>query len=344
MMKLLSQLKKSDLAGKNVFLRASLNVAIDRDKIVEPFKIVTNKRTLDYLLHNGARVAFTSHRSEEGTSFSDVAQEIGKILGHELFFVQEVTGPAIRAALQEHNLVFIDNIELRPEEKTNDPAFAKELAEGFDLFVFDAFSDAHRKYVTRFGIIDLLPSYAGFTLHQEVQRLSQGLDAPRDGKVVVLGGAKISTKLPVITNFLDKAECILLGGALINQHEELAKIADPKIILPRDTNPAQGNALDIGPAAIAEYTEIIRRAKFVIWNGPMGKYEDSSYAAGTKAIAEAIPAVPTSIIGGGDTIAAVNALTPGAKFTYVSTGGGAMLEFLAGKELPALKALEYYNG
>ena len=133
------------------------------------------------------------------------------------------------------------------------------------------------------------------------------------------------------------------AGKLINEHEELAKLTDPKIILPLDTNPAEGNALDIGPKAIAHYCEIIRTAKFVIWNGPMGKYEDAPYADGTKALAEAIASAPRSIIGGGDTIAAVNALVPSAKFTYISTGGGAMLEFLAGKRLPALEALGYYG-
>lgn len=343
MMKLLSQLTKKDLEGKKVLLRVDFNVAIEDGKIVEDFKIKSHKKCIEYLLENGASVACCSHRSEAGETFNEVAGQIGKILGKDIFFVKDVEGEAIKSAIKSHDLVLINNIELRPEEKTNDPEWAQELAGCFDLFVFDAFASAHRSYVTREGIMHILPSYAGFIIESETKALSDAIATPREGKVVVLGGAKISTKLPVIANFLDKAEHIVLGGALINQHEELAKIADPKIILPRDTNPTEGNAFDIGPTAIAEYTNIICGAKFVIWNGPMGKYEDAAYAQGTRAVAEAVSRVPRSVIGGGDTIAAVNALVPSAKFTYISTGGGAMLEFLAGKRLPALEALGYYG-
>ncbi|MEK7616281.1 MAG: phosphoglycerate kinase [Patescibacteria group bacterium] len=343
MMKLLRDIPKGELKNKKVFLRVDFNVAREGEKIVEPFKIETHKETIDYLLNNGARVVCTSHISEEGQSFAPIAKQIGEILGHEFFFVDEVTGPAIRSAIQDHSLVLVDNIELRAEEKTNDPEFAKELAGGFDLFVFDAFASAHRSYVTREGIMHLLPSYAGFVVEKEVKELSDALKAPAEHKVVVLGGAKISTKMPVIQNFLDKAEYILLGGTLINQHEELQAIKNPKVILPKDTNPTEGNAFDIGPQAIAQYSKIIRKAAFVIWNGPMGKYEDPQYAGGTKTIAEAVASAPFSIIGGGDTVAAVDKFGLREKYSYVSTGGGAMLEFLSGKELPALKALGYYE-
>ena len=142
---------------------------------------------------------------------------------------------------------------------------------------------------------------------------------------------------------MDKAEYILLGGALINQHEELHKINNSKVILPKDTVPPEGNAFDIGPEAIAQFCQIIRDAKFVIWNGPMGKYEEAQYEAGTKEIAQAVADAKFSIIGGGDTVAAVDKFGLREKFSYVSTGGGAMLEFLSGKELPALKALGYYD-
>ena len=342
-MKLLSQLKKEDLQGKKVLLRVDFNVAREGDKIVEPFKIETHQETIDYLFQNGAKVVCTSHISEEGESFAPVVKQIGEILGHEFFFVREVTGKVIREAMENHPLVLVDNIELRPEEKTNDPVFAQELAEGFDFFVFDAFASAHRSYVTREGIMHVLPSYAGFVIEREVRELSKALKAPADGKMVVLGGAKISTKMPVIQNFLDKAQYILLGGALINQHEELRKINNPKVILPKDTYPAGDNAFDIGPAAIKEYCDIIKSARFVIWNGPVGKYEEAPYDTGTKAVARAITKVPFSIIGGGDTVAAIDKFGLRDKFSYVSTGGGAMLEFLAGKRLPALEALGYYT-
>jgi len=322
MMKLLSQLNKSDLAGKKVLLRVDFNVAVEGDKIVEPFKIIASLPTIRHLVNNGAIVTLASH-IESVKSFDSIRDQIMKILG-------------VKVDL-------LENTRVNPGEKTDDENFAKQLADGFDLYINDAFAAAHSAHASVHAITKLLPSYAGFIIESETKALADAISAPREGKVVVLGGAKISTKMPMITNFLDKAEAILLGGKLINEHEELAKLTDPKIILPLDTNPAEGNALDIGPKAIAHYCEIIRTAKFVIWNGPMGKYEDAPYADGTKALAEAIASAPRSIIGGGDTIAAVNALVPSAKFTYISTGGGAMLEFLAGKRLPALEALGYYG-
>lgn len=321
-MKLLSQLNKADLFGKKVLLRVDFNVAVEGDKIIEPFKIEAAKPTIQYLFDHGAEITLASH-IESVKSFDPIREQIMEILGRKI--------------------TLLENTRANEGEKKDDPAFAQELAKGHDLYVNDAFAAVHRAHASVHAITQYLPSYAGLLIEQETKELSQALDAPAQGKVVVLGGAKIETKMPVITNFLDKAERILLGGALINQHEELKQLTDPKIVLPKDMVPASGWAFDIGPQASQEYAEIIQKAKMIVWNGPMGKYEERNYAEGTRKIAEAVAQAPFSVIGGGDTVAAIDAFGLRDKYTYVSTGGGAMLEFLAGKELPALKALGYYD-
>ncbi len=393
-MKFLKDLTKQDLNGKKVLVRVDFNVAIEDGEIVEPFKITSNKPTIDYLLKHGASVVCVSHRSESGASFADVAKQIGEILGHEVFFVKDVTGMAIQLAVKNHQLVLVDNIELRSEEKKNDPAWAQELAQGFDLFVFDAFASAHRSYVTREGIMHVLPSYAGFIMEQEVRELTKAITAPAEGKVVVLGGAKIGTKLPMIKNFTGKAEWILIGGAIANNFfkyhkleigksiydadfvEQIAGIERKNIFVPEDLivstdlegqetireAPEKGvmpgeYILDIGPRTAKYFAEHIKAASLVIWNGPMGKSEVPAFAEGTRIVAEAIASNPNSIIGGGDTIAAARQFGLLEKFgpdafgsglrlkrrSYVSTGGGAMLDFLGGNRLPALEALRYYE-
>lgn len=322
MMKLLSQLEKKDLQGKKVFLRVDFNVAVAEGKITEGFKIEAAKPSIEYLLKNGALVTLASH-IESVPSFDPIRSQIDAILGVQV--------------------KLLENTRANPGEKEDSDAFAQELAKGFDLYVNDAFAAVHRAHASVRAITKYLPSYAGLLIEQETKELVEALKAPAQGKVVILGGAKISTKLPVVQNFLDKCEYILLGGALVNEREALANLQNPKIILPKDTVPAQGNALDIGPEAIKEFCEIIGRAEFVVWNGPMGKYEDTLYARGTEAIARAASQAPFSIVGGGDTVAAVDTFALRDKFSYVSTGGGAMLEFLSGKRLPALEALGYYE-
>lgn len=322
MMKLLSQLSKDDLAGKKVFLRVDFNVAVTDNKITEPFKIEEAKPTIMYLLDKGAEVTLASH-IESVKSFDPIREQIMQILGRQI--------------------PLLENTRANAGEKEDNEAFAQELAKGHDLYVNDAFAAAHRAHASVHAITKLLPSYAGLLMERETNELSKALSTSTEGKVVVLGGAKIETKMPVIQNFLDKADHILLGGALINQRAELAAIAHPKIIIPKDTNPPEGNAFDIGPQTIRAYQDILAKAKFVVWNGPVGKYEDAAYVPGTRAIAEAVSKVPFSLIGGGDTVAAVDVFGLRDKYSYVSTGGGAMLEFLSGKQLPALIALDYYG-
>lgn len=358
-MKLLKDLTKQDLDGKKVLVRVDFNVAVEAGKITEPFKIAAAKPTIEYLVNNGAIVTLASHIESVG-SFEGLREQVNEILGMKV------------------NL--LENTRANEGEKKDDIEFAKILAKGHDLYVNDAFAAAHRAHASTHVIATLLPSYAGFLMEKEVTELTKAIDAPADGKVVVLGGAKIGTKLPMIKNFTSKAEWILIGGAIANNffkyHKleigkslfdadfvgEIAGIERKNIFVPEDLivstdlegketvreAPEKGALpgeyiLDIGPRTAKYFAEHIKAAKLVIWNGPMGKSEVPAFAEGTKIVAEAIANNPNSIIGGGDTIAIVDALVPGAKFGYVSTGGGAMLSFLGGEELPALKALGYYE-
>lgn len=379
MMRLLRQLTEVDIKGKHVLLRVDFNVAIEGDKITEAFKIEQAKETIEYLLYHGASVALAGHITAID-SFKPIAQEIARVLGKKMIFAGNCTGMEVASAIAERDLVLLENLRLNEGEKKNDPEFAKLLAKPFDLCVDDAFGVAHRKHASVCAVTEFLPSYAGFLIEKEIRELGGALNAPVTRKVLVLGGAKISTKLPVIKNFIGKAEKILLGGALVNNiykyhglqigkslfdkdcMDEIKNIPRQNVIVPEDvvlsTDPTgQGPIrfggekncepddmiLDIGPETARRYAEIIREASLVIWNGPMGKFEVPEFSIGTRVVAEACASAKHSIIGGGETIAAVRALTPDAKFSYVSTGGGAMLELLAGNRLPALEALGYYD-
>jgi phosphoglycerate kinase len=300
-----------------------------------------------------------------------------------MVFVDECVGAHVASGIAERQLVLLENVRMHEGEKANDPEFAKQMAKPFDIYINDAFGAAHRTHASVSAITEYLPSYAGFLMEKEVATLSEALTAPAKGKVMLLGGAKIGTKLPVIRNFLDKAETILVGGALINNfykferlevgkslidEESLPFLKDlprKKVILPEDvvvSTDATGAGfvhavgeknvaydeiiLDVGPKTANQFADIIRKSEMIIWNGPMGKSEVTEFAGATRTVIEAIAASKHSIIGGGDTIAAVNALAPNlglAKFSYVSTGGGAMLDFLGGLRLPALETLGYYK-
>ena len=357
-MKLLKDLTKQDLEGKKVLLRVDLNGAVKDGKIAEPYKIAAAKPTIEYLVDNNALVTLASH-IESVRSFEGLREQINAILGQ--------------------SVELLENTRVNPGEKTNDGTFARELAKNHDLYVNDAFAAAHRAHASVSAITKVLPSYAGLLMVREVAELSKALDAPSAGKVLVLGGAKIGTKLPIIKNFTNKAEYILIGGAIAStflkyrglevgkslvdadQTEQIKTLDMRKVLLPEDivlSTDMTGNSfvrsapekdilpeeyiLDIGPRTARRYADIIKKSSMVVWNGPLGLSEVPAFASGTRTVVEAIGENPRSIIGGGDTIAAADTLVPGAKFGYVSTGGGAMLSFLGGERLPALEALGYY--
>ncbi len=386
-MKLLRSLTASDLKDKQVLLRVDFNVPLFRSssskmktvQIADDFRLKAHKDTIDYLLDNGARVALLAHISDID-SFKPIIDQISGVIGHEIHFVSDCVGKIVGKALDKHNLVLLENVRQHKGEMNNDDDFAKELVSGFDLYVNDAFSVSHRDHASLTGVTKYLPSYAGMVIELETKSLQNAIDAPQAGKTLILGGAKISTKLPVIRNFADRAEDILIGGALVNNFLKyngyevgksivdkqnlhlIGELKDAVLNLPRDlitsmsadgknqTNINNINEIDkncsifdIGPETAEHYSEIIGRSKMVIWNGPMGLAEVDAFAEGTKKIAEAVIKCHNAYIGGGDTIAEVDELGMLDKMAHVSTGGGAMLMFLSAQRMPGLDVLGYYN-
>lgn len=354
-----------DLKDKKVLLRVDFDIPVsDKGQIEEAFRIKKQKETLDYLVDHGAKVVMIAHISDEsvGQSFSALMPQFHILLGYEINFLKTV--PEIGPYLENYaGPALLDNVRQNDGEKKNDPEFAKQLAAGFDIYVNNDFAVCHRDHASVSAVAKLLPSYAGFIIEEEVAHLSGVINSPNEGKVIVIGGAKAESKVPVIDNFIDKADKILVGGVVANDMLKEkgmdigASIADenskellagldlnsPVLVLPNDFVISENKILDIGPETEKEYSEILSGASIIIWNGPMGMFEKPDFAHGTKVVAEAMVASKAKkIIGGGDTITAVDGLGLLGKFDFVSTGGGAMLAFLAGEKLPGLEALGYY--
>ncbi|MEK7203586.1 MAG: phosphoglycerate kinase [Patescibacteria group bacterium] len=374
-MKKIQDLSESDLKDKKVFLRVDFNVPIqltDNSKqLTETYRIKAYKETIDFLFSAGAKVALVSHVA---SSFKDIIREIGEILGHQVTFEDDILNPQFNS-----QLTLFENVRKYEGEQINDSGFAEDLAKNFDVYVNDAFSVSHRKHASVSVITKFLPSYSGFLMAKEVENLDKVINEPAQGKTVILGGAKVATKLPVIKNFLGKAEHILVAGALANtvfkakglkigkstveEVEEQIDWNNPKMILPKDIAVSEDKSgetfpevfpvkdleenqyiLDIGPETIKEFSGIIKNSKTVIFNGPLGLAEIEVFSNGTKTVLDSmIRSGAFTVIGGGDTLALVEKLGLLDKFSYVSTGGGAMLEFLAGNKLPGLGALGYYG-
>ncbi|MEK7537140.1 MAG: phosphoglycerate kinase [Patescibacteria group bacterium] len=379
MFKKLEQFSKEELSGKKVFLRVDFNIPLTQlptssFRLTETYRIKAHKETIDFLLSAGAKVGLVSHIND---SFKNITEEIGIILGHQLNFEEDILNPKL-----DSPLTLFENIRKYEGEEINDSGFAEDLAKNFDIYVNDAFSVSHRNHASVSAITKFLLSYAGFLMEKELSNLEKVLNAPAQGKIIILGGAKISTKIPVIRNFLDKAGHILIAGALANAVFKFKGLAvgrstaddseatevlkqtdwdDSKILLPKDivvledpegtlkVLPVQNlednqMILDIGPETAKQFSEIIKKSKTVIFNGPLGLAEVEAFSAGTKIVLDSIiRSGAFSVIGGGDTLALVEKLNLTDSFGFVSTGGGAMLEFLAGNKLPGLEALGYYG-
>lgn len=371
MFKKLKELSQKELNDKKVFLRVDFNVSLTESPISGTYRIKTHKETIDFLISAGVKVALVGHISDR---FENIIGTIGEILEHKLVFEEDILNPKL-----ESQITLFENIRKYEGEEINDAGFAEDLAGNFDIYVNDAFSVSHRNHASVSAITKFLPSYAGFLMEKELSNLEKVLNAPAQGKTIILGGAKIITKLPVIKNFLDKAEHILIGGALANtifklkglkvgrsiveEIEDKTDWSDSKIVLPKDfvvSNDESGRSfpeampikdlndnqmiLDIGPETAKQFSEIIKNSKTVIFNGPLGLAEVEAFSAGTKIVLDSIiRSRAFSVIGGGDTLAFIEKLGLLDKFSYVSTGGGAMLEFLAGNRLPGLETLSYYD-
>ena len=348
-----------DLKGKKVLMRADFDIPVsEKGEIEEPFRIKKQKETLDYLVEHGAQVVMVAHISAVKT-FAGLMPQLHLLLGREVNFIKSVSDIGVYLA-NYAGPALVDNIRQNEGEEKNDPEFAKQLAQGFDLYVNNAFAVCHRDHASVSAITKELPSCGGLLIEQEVSQLTKVIDAPLEGKLVIMGGAKASTKVPVIKNLLPKAEAILVGGVVANDilkqkgqdmgssvvdsdlHLLLMNLDlnDTKLHVPEDFIVFDNKILDIGDHTMKTYISMIQSAKTVIWNGPMGLFENPIFAKGTNEVAEALVTSSSfKVIGGGDTISAVDKLHLLDKFDFVSTGGGAMLAFLAGDQLPGLVSL-----
>ncbi len=358
-----------NLKDKKVLLRVDFDVPLRQDsgragqvvEIEEDLRIKKQKETIDWLVERGAKVVMVAHLHEKNASFADLIPQLHILLGREVGFIKNVED--ITEYLSNYPEVgLLDNVRKFPGEVENDKDFAEKLSNGFDIYVNNSFAASHRNHASVSVVTELIPSYAGLLVKEEVMQLQKAIDAPKTGKIIIIGGAKAETKAPILKSFIKKAELILLGGVVANDvlkergqdmgnsvvdensKELLAglDINDPKLLVPDDFVVFDNKILDIGERTIRKYSDAISRASTVIWNGPMGLFENPSFATGTNELAKAVVASHAyKMVGGGDTISALDKLGILGKFDFVSTGGGAMLAFLAGEKLPGLNALNF---
>ncbi|MGL5414683.1 MAG: phosphoglycerate kinase [Clostridium sp.] len=380
--------------GKKVLVRCDFNVPLKDGVITDENRLVGAMPTIEYLVKNGAKVILCSHMGKPKgepkaeLSLAPVAKRLSEMLGKEVVFAADdnVVGENAKAAvanMKDGDVVLLENTRFRKEETKNGEEFSKELASLADVFVNDAFGTAHRAHCSTVGVTEFLDTaVCGYLIQKELKFLGEAVEAPVRPFVAILGGAKVSDKIAVINNLLEKVDTLIIGGgmaytflkaqgyevgtSLVEEdkveyakemiekakaqgvkfllpvdHRVAAEFKDVEAIITEDQNiPAGHMGLDIGPKTEAIYAEAVKEAKTVIWNGPMGVFEFDNFNKGTIAVAKAMAdSDATTIIGGGDSAAAVNILGFGDKMTHISTGGGASLEFLEGKVLPGIDAL-----
>ncbi len=385
----------ADVNGKKVLLRCDFNVPQDKEtgKITSDKRIVAAIPTIKYLLDNGAAVIACSHlgkpKGEWKTklTLAPVAERLSELLGQKVIFANDIIGEdakAKAAELKSGELMLLENLRFDIREEKNGADFAEELASMAELYVSDAFGTVHRAHASTAGVAAFLPAYAGLLVEKELSVMGKALDDPKRPFVAVLGGAKVSDKIGVINNLLEKADTIIIGGGMAYtfikamgneignslleadkldyalEMIEKAKKNGVALLLPVDTAigdefkadckyevvdadkiSAGWMGMDIGPKTIELFSNAIKSAETVVWNGPMGVFEFDAFAKGTKAMAEALAqSGAITIVGGGDSAAAVEKLGYADKMTHISTGGGASLEFLEGLELPGVACLQ----
>lgn len=385
-------IKNIAVKGKKILIRVDFNVPLEGDAVRDDTRIRAALPTINYLLESGARLALISHLGRpKGVPHPDlkldpVAKRLGELLGRPVKKLDLVTGPEVKAAvdsLTDGELLLLENVRFEKGEEKNDPDFARELAAPFNLFVNDAFGTAHRAHASTAGVAAFIPAYAGLLMQKEIEELSRCLDEPGRPLVAILGGAKVSDKIGVVSRFLELADTLLIGGGMANtflaakgyslgasfyekeQLESASKLLEEadrcscRLLLPVDLvvtrkleagspsavlEPQAINgdwkAVDIGPQTATLFAGVIKEAGMVVWNGPLGVFEIPPFEQGTAAVVRAIAAGKAySVIGGGDLVAAVESLGLADQISFISTGGGATLEFWEGKELPGISVL-----
>ena len=385
-------LKDFNFKNKRVLVRCDFNVQLnEKGRIAEDFRIKQTIPTIEYLIKKGAKTILMSHLGKpEGKIVNElrlnpIAKRLSELLNRPVKKLDDCVGKEVKKEverIQTGEIILLENIQFNAGENKNDSNFAKILASYADIFIMEAFGQSHRNYASIAGIPKYLPAAAGFLLEKEIKILSKVMQNPWRPLVVIIGGVKINTKIGVISQFLKKADHLLLGGEVANailigkgfslgrsllDDEEIARkvkkidITNLKIHLPVDgiislrerqkdysregaigTIKKEEKIFDIGPETIKIFSEIIKVAKMILWSGPLGLSEEKKFEKGTKETAESIVKNKSAfkIIGGGDTIAAVDKFGLLQEFDHVSTGGGAMLEFLSGEKLPGIEALK----
>lgn len=383
-----------DVAGKKVLVRVDFNVPLnDKGEITDDTRITASLPTIQYLLEQKAAVILMAHlgrpkgQVKPELSLAPVAKHLGKLLGKKILFAPDCVGEAAQAAaskLKPGHILLLENLRFHKEEEKNDMEFAEKLASLADLYVNDGFGVSHRAHASVEGVTHFLPAAAGFLLEKEIHYVGQAVTNPLHPFVAIIGGAKVSDKIGVISNLLDKVDTLLIGGGMANTFlaaqgykmgkslveedkldlakELLAKAKKNKVnmLLPTDLVMAAAfapdaehvtekvknlnqayMALDIGAETSKAYAEALADAKMIVWNGPMGVFEMDAFCKGTEAVAKAVAkSRATSIVGGGDSVAAIEKLGLAKRITHISTGGGASLEYLEGKVLPGVAALD----
>lgn len=417
MIKTIKDLSRKDLEGKKVLLRVDFNVPQDSNlAITDKTRIIAALGTIKYLIENKAKIILVSHlgrpkaKVNESMRLKPIAQELSKLLGQDVCALDQAIGVKVQAKIAEMkngDVILLENIRFYPGEEENDASFAKELASLADLYVNDAFGTAHRAHASTEGVAAYLsPALAGLLMSKEIEMLGSKLSEPERPFTAIIGGSKISSKIAVVKNLIQKVDTLIIGGGMAftllkaqggqigqsiceNDQLEIAREIinladdyDTALILPEDSCimlakdensnyidlfknhqitdkiqteicssskiPDNYQGMDIGPKSIEKFTELIKQSRTVIWNGPLGVFEYDSFESGTKAIAKALTELSknggSTIIGGGDSVAALEKFhIPHQAFTHVSTGGGASLEFLEGKILPGLACLDGYQ-